>query len=462
MREVYYEVDSLDKRCYEEYGLNEDILMENAAIGLERVVLELGARSLMIVAGGGNNGADGTTLARRLHGQIEVQLHLPHGAKSPMAKIQLERAQKIGVPIVKELHDADVVVDALFGSGLKGEMQADDQALINAMNQLKGTKIACDIPSGINKDANIVATAFDADITVTMGGLKSALLGDRAKDHVGEIRVADLGITRQMYERPSDCFLLEEEDMRMPYRQLKSSHKGNFGHLSVVAGEKKGAAMLCAKAGFALGSGLVTVVSPDIKEVPDYIMLDNRMPKKTTAIAIGMGLGNMYDKLFLKKVLLDNDIPAVIDADIFSSPVIEKILTRHKNLVLTPHPKEFTKVLKKVGLCDIGVEELQSRRFELAREFVKRYDVTLVLKGANTIIAQKDTLYICPLGSPALSKGGSGDVLAGVIAGLLAQGYGVLDASISGVLAHAVASSRYQGNSYAMSPLDLIEELKRI
>lgn len=451
MKRVFKEVKSLDKKCYEKYSMSEDLLMEHAAIGLYNAIPKE-AKEILIVSGSGNNGADGIALARLLQGEKVVKLYLPLGVKSDMAKLQLTRAKAVGVEIVEDISDSDVVVDAIFGSGLNKELSPKISEIVEKLNGMSGYKISCDIPT---------AMKFKADITVTMGAIKESLFLDSSKDYVGEIVVANLGVAAKLYEDETKTYLLEESDLKLPTRELQDTNKGTFGHLAVIAGKKPGAAILCAKAGFAFGSGLVTVVENENYQIPYEIMNSSTLPENITAICLGMGLGNMYDREYLLSFLSLEDKPVVVDADMFYREMLARVLEYKKELVLTPHPKEFCSLLKLTGIADIEVEELQKRRFDYVREFCHKYsDVVLVLKGANTIIAQDKDLYIQPLGSSTLSKGGSGDVLAGLIGSLLAQGKSPLQSAINGSLAHAMSLKNFCKNSYALTPEDLIEGVR--
>ena len=457
MKRVFKEVESLDKKCYEQYGLSEDLLMEHASLGLYHAIPKL-SKDILIVSGSGNNGADGIALARLLQEEKDVKLYLPLGSKSPMSKVQLTRAKAVGVEIVEMITDSDVIVDCLFGSGLKRELSEDIVTIINKLNSMDGYKLSCDIPTGIDEFGSIGSIAFKADTTVTMGALKESLYLDCVKDYVGEIVVANLGVARELYEDESQTYLLDESDLKLPTRELQDTNKGRFGHLGVIAGKKPGAAILCAKAGFAFGSGLVTVVENENYQIPYEIMNSSTLPENITAICLGMGLGNMYDREYLLSFLSLEKKPVVVDADMFYREMLARVLEYKKELVLTPHPKEFCSLLKLTGIADIEVSELQKRRFHYVREFCDKYsDVVLVLKGANTLIAQGKELYIQPLGSSTLSKGGSGDVLAGLIGSLLAQGNSPLKSAINGSLAHALSLKNFSKNSYALTPEDLIE-----
>ncbi len=464
MQKVFNEVNSLDKRCYEQYALSEDILMEHAANSMLNFIEKKfkSQSKVLIVCGAGNNGADGIALARLLQSSYKVKLYIPFGVKSSMAKIQLNRANLVNVEIIKSISNAknyySVIVDCLFGSGLSRHLDEQSIKIIKQVNNIDTYKLSCDIPSGINNNGQISPICFNANTTITMGALKKSLFTDNVKAYVGKIKVANLGIQRELYENNSKCFLLDKEDLKLPIRSNKISHKGTYGHLSIISGEKKGAAKLAASAGFAFGAGLVTIVSDEkINKLNDSIMQNKKLPKNTTAMAIGMGLGKKYNKSILK-----NTLAKVIDADLFYDKIILKIL-KQDNIVLTPHPKEFCALLKICNITDITVFKLQNNRFKYIELFSKEYPhITILLKGSNVLIAHNSTIYINTFGTSALSKGGSGDVLSGLIGSLLAQGYSTIDATIWASLAHTIAAKRYKGNNYSLTPEHLIQNISNL
>jgi hydroxyethylthiazole kinase-like uncharacterized protein yjeF len=464
MKKVYNSVESLDKRCYEKYGLSEDLLQEHAALGIYEHIQTLSdITNILVVCGGGNNGADGMALARLLDCNYKVTLCVLGEPKSPMAKIQYQRLQKLGIEICTTLpnQDFDVIVDAIFGSGLNKELNDFYIHTIDTLNTKKAHKISCDIPSGIDIKGNPSPIAFKADTTIAMGALKLSLLSDLAKDYTGDIKIANLGLCDTKYEEATNFYCLEEKDLTLPTRTKKSSHKGDFGHILVVAGEKIGAAVLAGDAGFALGAGLVSVLTHDDRlALPHHIMHTHHIPHNITSIAIGMGLGN-FEKDEIKKILT-LDVPKVCDADLLHSDIIRDIL-EDENIVLTPHPKEFTSLLEICDIADIDAKTLQENRFFYAELFCRKYpNITLVLKGANTIIAQNDKMYINPHGSSILSQGGSGDVLSGFIASYLAQGYDALQSAINGSLALTLSAKTYPYNNYSLKPQDLIEGVRKL
>lgn len=464
MLSVYEKVNALDKRALEEWLLSEDILMENAAMALERAVLQnasLGDK-VIILCGSGDNGGDGYALARRLIGRFKVLVFEMKLAKSPMCQLQKERAKKVGVVIKaweekNEDLECDVLVDCVVGSAFKGELEPFLD--FESLSQKARFKIACDIPSGIDSKGRVDKRAFKADTTISMGAIKSCLLSDRAKDYVGELKVGHLGVFNQIYEIPTDTFLLEKSDLKLPLRDRKNTHKGDYGHAHVLLGKHSGAGLLSALSALSFGSGVVSVQALECEitsnSKPLELVFCENFPKKLSAFALGMGLENI-PKDFKKWLEL---APCVLDAGVFYHKEVLQAL--EKEVILTPHPKEFLSLLKSVGI-NISMLELLDNKLEIARDFSQKYPkVVLLLKGANTLIAHQGRVFINTLGSVALAKAGSGDVLAGLIVSLLSQNYTPLDAAINASLAHALAGLEFK-NNYALTPLDLIEKIKRL
>ena len=361
---------------------------------------------------------------------------------------------KPGSVLRDEIINAGCIIDGIFGSGLNKPVSSEICEILSLANSAKSLKIAVDIPSGIDKSGRILGAAFCADLTIAMGALKLALFSDGAKDQVGRIKVANLGISRSNFEGRSEYFLLQKSDLKLPLRRKQNTNKGDFGHTYVVSGQMSGAAQMAALAAHAIGSGLVSVVSDEPLNLSPILMQKSSF-NAARVVVCGCGLGER--KIDLAALRGKN---CVIDADLCYESEILSLLSDNSNLIITPHPKEFCSLLKIAGIADLSVSELQERRFELARAWSEKFSGVLVLKGANTLIAQAGIIYVCDKGNAALAKGGSGDVLAGLIGGLLAQNYSPLQASICGVLAHALAARAFAKNSYALNPLDLIEEVK--
>lgn len=466
MQKVFESCTVLDERCYELYGMSKDILMEHAAGGMAQYIRShfTQGTSVLIVAGKGNNGADGIALARQLFGDYAVKLYLPFPLHTEMANIQLKRAQLVGVKVVDTILQADVVVDALFGAGLSRMLDKQTEQIVHQLNALEGYKIACDIPTGIGAKGMPLPIAFQADVTITMGAYKEALFLDACKESVGEIVRVDLGVSAPLYEGQSQSYVLEKSDLRLPSRTKQVTHKGSFGHAAIFCGEKEGAGIIAGMACTVFGAGLTTLVVHEKISPPPYLMHATVVPHSASALAIGMGLGCHFESEFLHKYVIGSHLPIVLDADSFYNKELLVILEqRDRQIVITPHPKEFVVMWQLLTGEQFSVTQVQAKRFEMVRLFNARYPhVTLLLKGANTLIMQEEQLYINPLGCSKLSKGGSGDVLSGLIVSLLAQGYTGVDAAVQASLALVLAAKNYSGSSYAMLPTDLVNEVAKL
>lgn len=496
MLNLYKDTRKLDASCRASYGLTEEIMMENAAFALEKIVRNpyplsgdrRAPQKILILCGGGNNGADGYTLSRHLRFDYDVSVIQFFEPKSELCKKQAERAEKCGVRFVKrddlsfyDLRFNDIIVDCVFGSGFHGDLDDKTYDTLNDMNSCSCFKIACDVPSGLREDGTVADGAFIADTTVTMGALKTCLYSDFAKDCAGKIICGDLGVNRRLYENSSNSnlvagALLEECDLVLPHRSLFNVNKGSFGHVAVACGEKSGAALLASSAALRFGAGLVTLVSAGLKDdvkrkvnVPPEIMTSAEIPGNVKALAFGMGLGREDGRAqpYFDYLLSHQEVKCVVDADALYAPGIKDFLKKkEKGVVLTPHPKEFQALLKNCDLGDFSIEEILINRLSLAEQFCRKFPKkTLLLKGANVVIGYYDgykyRMFINPLGMPCLAKGGSGDVLSGMAAALLAQKRKSVDAAIGASLAHALASQKIKCD-YSMTPEDLISALSEL
>lgn len=293
--------------------------------------------------------------------------------------------------------------------------------------------------------------------TVIDHPIEERYLSDSMKDQLGEI-----SCSRPEYYVNGNLRLLQESDLHLPIRVVQNANKGSFGHVSVVMGEKPGAGIIAASAAFAFGAGLVTLVCPGRPVCCPYELMDSPVPPAATnALALGMGLG-VPSAVALAWLDAHPDVACVLDADILKYKGIKELILRRKKVVLTPHPKEFATLLGLCGLGEYDVPYIAEHRFELVRRFCATFpQAVLILKGANSLIAQGVKVSVNTLGSSCLAKGGSGDVLAGLVAALLAQGYAAYDAAVSGSLAHALASRRVKC-SYGMTPFELIEHVKEL
>ncbi len=501
MKAVYINSGIAEKEAKKRFCFPENIMMENAAAALEKEVLRSSPETVIVFCGGGNNGGDGYALSRRIFGKVKnVFVVAFFEPKTEEAELQRKIAISVGVKIFNatewfvdfgktlEFSASDVIVDCVYGTGFHGELPENVKAALDWCNGQKAVRIACDVPSGMK---------FAAHKTVTMGALKKNLYEDSAKDFVGEITVADLGISSSVFESCAkpDAYIIEETDVELPIRTKKSVHKGDFGHVCVVLGEKTGAGIIAGTAALRFGAGFVSVLKNEFAgqnfAMSPELMVSENFPEKTTAVLLGSGLGRSEEaeKLVQKTVdfICNMKNPAVVlDADFFYSRNLTSILEKLNSLqgarvILTPHPKELCELVNALNLElerqevsgerqqsqsgeksnqeKIALSEVIKNRFEFAVEFSKKFpNLTLIAKGANTYIFSEKSAFICDKGTNSLAKAGSGDVLAGLCVSLLAQGYSAKNAALTSVYAHAVAGSKFEYN-FECTPLNLIEKI---
>ena len=484
MKAIYKDSTIVEREAKLKYSIPEYIMMENAAAAMHNLIDEITAQmglfgdaKILLVCGSGNNGGDGYALARRLHGLYKVSVISVAEPRAFEAMQQIRMVQALGIEVTSILNSslirlsdmivsgANIIVDCIYGTGFHGPMDENVEKLLKLLNASSAIRIACDVPSGIDKNGHCSDVNFKADYTVTMGALKSALFTDAAKDYVGKISVANLGISAKDFEKcgPADFYLIEKSDIKLPLRKKRSTHKGSFGHTLVISGEKSGAAIMAASAAMNFGSGLTSILKTSQSNLEQFkispeLMITQKYPAKTTSLVIGPGLG-LFDQTIY------NDFTAwfssaknpacVLDADMFSYENIGSLLAQINavegaRIVLTPHLQECKNLLSNLGMATIS-------------DFIDQFkNIVLVVKSANTKIFTNKGVYFCSDGVQSLSKGGSGDVLAGMIAALLSQGYSALDAAITGVEAHALAALTFGAEDYSLTPSKLLEEISRM
>lgn len=459
-----------DRYTIEKEKVPSSELMRRAAEACVSCILEreYDLTNVLIVCGRGNNGGDGLVMAEILREKgchvTVYQVNDSSGDEYPQGEYS-------------------IIVDALFGVGLNRPVQGIYAETIERMNASSGIKVAVDIPSGISADSGcVLGTAFWADLTVTFQEEKVGLVLYSGRSYAGEVVVADIGIQTKMYaDNKKVAYSLDREDYRklLPKRYAES-HKGTYGRLLVIAGSEgmSGAAYLNAAAAYRTGAGLVQIYTP--KE--NRIVLQTLLPEaivttyetyeeekvkelldQADAICIGSGLGTgKRAKKMLRTVLREAKVPCVIDADglnLMSEHREYMEMLKSGQYVLTPHMKEMSR------LTDIGVERLKRERIPILEEFVQEYQCTCVLKDACTVAAFEGArTYVNGSGNEAMAKGGSGDVLAGVISGLLAQKVSEKDAAVLGVYVHGRSGdlARKELGSYSVLATDLIRKLSSV
>lgn len=481
------EMRRLDRLTIERYGTPGQVLMERAGAGATKMILEVfpflrrRGRRVVVVAGKGNNGGDGLVMARLLlrRGlQVEVVLlgraaevsgdaerSLRAYARLRGRLTEVGSLRELGV-LADRLAKADAVIDAIFGTGLASPVRGLHAEAIELMNASGVPAFAVDIPSGLNADTGQpLGSAVQAEATATFGCAKighALFPGARLSGTVG---VVDIGIAGEaLAEVPAQTFLLDAALAAglVPDRE-PDAHKGNCGHLLVIAGGfgKTGAAQLVTRAALRAGAGLVTLAGPAslysiyaagvleamTEALPDRdgrILFDEdrlrHLLEGKNALVVGPGIGVDDETRKTVRFLVEQSkLPAVLDADALSCLSGDTpVLTRAQSpLLLTPHPGEMARLL---GTSTI---EVQGDRVATARRFATRHSCTLILKGARSVIANPAGLvWINPTGNPGMASGGMGDVLSGVLGGLLAQGMQPDDAARLGVYVHGASADR--------------------
>jgi hydroxyethylthiazole kinase-like uncharacterized protein yjeF len=461
------EMRELDARAIKEYGIPGVVLMENAGLRvveeLEREFDPLAQRRVCVFAGPGNNGGDGFVIARHLLCRgVWTKVFLV-GSRERIkgdALINLNILEKMGASITVlsgrnnnrvqvALALCDIIVDALLGTGSSGPPRAPFPAVMEAINNSSKPVVAVDLPSGLDPDTGkAVDCCLRAKLTVTFGLPKRGLCLLPGAEYAGRLVVADIGLPPDLLGGGMTRLITPKAVASLlPSRNL-SGHKGTFGHLLLLAGSQgfAGAAVLAARGALRCGVGLVSLavpgeiiplVAPQVPEamVHERTSMDGLL-ERATAVALGPGLGMSPEaKRLLRDLLGKIELPVVIDADGLNILAQEGLdLVAKKKAVLTPHPGEMAR------LSGLSIADIQADRVEVARSFAKKWGLVLVLKGARTVVAGPDgTTFVNPTGNPGMATGGTGDVLAGMIGSLLAQGLGPTEASVAAVFLHGLA-----------------------
>ena len=476
------EVRALDAAIINHHGVPGIQLMARASRALFSALESHWAdcRELHIFCGKGNNAGDGYLLAALAKERGYTVNVWVVGARPERgdALLAFQRAEAAGVVPTEwqgEQPASGVVVDALLGTGLQGDVRPRFADAIHAINSANLPVLAVDIPSGLCADTGCaLGDAVRADLTVSFIGLKRGLFTADAKAHCGDILFSDLQAPAAVYsELPGRVqrLQLSREMESLPPRQ-RIAHKGHFGHVLVIGGEHGmgGAAMLAVSAAARSGAGLLSCATrpehiagllaarPEVMvravETPEQLA---PLLEKATVLSIGPGLGQGEWGRQLLARALPAAIPKVIDADALNLLAKNACGFGEGALILTPHPGEAARLLQ------TSTAEIHRDRFAAAAALRERYGATVVLKGAGTVIADELGLAVCCDGNPGMASGGMGDVLSGILAALLAQGLSAARAARLGVCAHAVAADRAAARGErGIVASDVIDELRAV
>lgn len=495
-----------DRRTIQDIGLASLVLMENAGrqvvAAMESLYPDLGDRRVAVVCGKGNNGGDGFVVARTLLQRgVDVSVFVIGKVTEIKgdARVNLEILGRIGQTVVEvadetawELHGAeitghDLIIDAMFGVGLSAPLTGFYETVVADINEGGVPIVSIDMPSGMSADtSDLIGDAIDATVTVTLGAPKLPLVLPPAESKSGEVVIADIGIPADIFDQLDGPHieLLTRDQMRplIPARAV-DAHKGDFGRVVVVAGSmgKAGAAVLCAQGALRAGAGLVTVASPrscqptiaahgveymteGLDETPDgtvhFSATAAVLGIDADVIVAGPGLGRGEGvTTFIRELIDKYDGPLVLDADALNAFADEPSLLvgrEGRDLIITPHPGEMAR------LVGCTVEDLQADRIGIATDFAKRHRLYVVLKGYRTLVVTPDEkVFVNPTGCAGMATGGTGDVLAGMLAAWLGQ---LLDAEAACRLAvylHGSAGELADADNgeVSMTATDLVDHI---
>jgi len=479
------EAKAIDQRAMEEFSIPGIVLMENAALKTvdiirEKYIKDFCSGKVVVLVGGGNNGGDGMAIARHLMLigiDVGIFIFSPEDKITGDAKINLDILKKLQAPIKwvedtndlnmldKELKEAFLVIDSLFGTGLYRKIEGILYEAIRKVNDHNVPVVAIDIPSGIHgENGHVMGIAIKADDTVTFGYPKRGHILFPGREYTGNLHVVPISLPSNSAEIGGvSGFTLGDIEVAMALKERPADgHKGTFGHVAVIAGSTgmTGAACLTSMAALRAGAGLVTLGVPaslnpifenKLTEVMTLPLEDestghfisrsiDEIKKLITGkdvLAIGPGWGKNCDGLeVLRNILAEFSISIVIDADALNhiSQDVE-LLSKHKGpVIITPHPGEMARLTKK------SVKEVVEFPVDTAQKLARDYDIIVLLKGAASVVAHPDgRIYFNRSGNSGMGTGGSGDILTGIIASFIAQGYSPYDAAVYGCYVHGRA-----------------------
>ena len=488
----------IDKHTMEVIKVPPLVLMERAAMEVVYKVMETIKKEdrILVVCGPGNNGADGVAASRILFMQgyhVSILLLFEKGKYSEQMKTQLTIAENLGISIDnrKKIYEYNIIIDALFGIGLSKPIEGSVASIIKEINEGSHKVYSVDIPSGISADTGkVMNVAIKADYTITFGYMKQGLLLYPGADFAGEITVVNIGFPNEALQSiKADTFCYTIEDLSLLPKRRSDGHKGTFGKALIIAGSEGmcGAAYLSAKACLKMGAGMVKILSSPVNReiiqtlLPEAIFASYDTDKNISSaigwadvIVIGPGLGlsektqellsaiiNLKPKA---KLLFDADAINVfasgLDNDKASTDERIKIITKllPKDAILTPHPMELSR------LIDVSVDNINKNIFDIINQCSYNNELVYVMKNARTIVTKSGRKYINTSGNSGMATAGSGDVLTGIIAGLVAQGMESFDASCLGVYIHGLAgdAAKDRIGEYSLMAGDIVDAISEV
>lgn len=489
-----------------ERGIGFPQLMENAGTACAKLIkkhfciTEDKPQKILVICGKGKNGGDGFVIARKMREYgCDVKIMLACGEpKDDISKNMFSLAEVMGIDILTynnnltllktHIEEADIIVDAIFGTGFSGALNQSLSALAKAVNSADAKTVAIDVPSGADCDAATVDGAvFKADMTIAISAYKPIHILKPYNVFCGRTVVADIGMTESDFKKleSATCFTLDAKEIKKMLPKRKPvSNKGTYGRALLVCGSMKmtGAATLATGGALRTGAGLVTLAFPQsaypaiAPKLTESLLLPlesnfegtfafaalggiTEAAKNATAVLIGCGLGfNKDTSRIVHSAIKEIKSPMIIDADGINavSTNIDILKEAQAPVILTPHPGEMSR------LCGRSIAEIIANPVAVACEFAQKYGVTVVLKGANTVICNSEnSVYVNTTGNAGLARGGSGDLLAGMVVSLVAQGMNPFDAAVCAVYLHGLAADAVAAKTSmrGMLPSDVLDVL---
>jgi len=491
-----YNVDSvvqLEQIAINQFAIPAYTLMKSAGEAVFNVIQTKYplCKNVLVLCGAGNNAGDGY-VAARLAKQAGFTVHVISLIDPVSLKNEALLAYQDWLSVAENdvadeslINEADIIVDALLGTGLKREVSGEWAQWITAVNDSIKPVISVDIPSGLIADTGVISGhAIQADVTVSFIGLKQGMFTAQANDVCGEIVFDDLALPDDVYSHvEADARLIKTIDYSLLPKRKASSHKGNFGHVLVVGGNTgmPGAVILAAKAALRTGAGLVTIITASDNLVAISTAVPEAMVRtcdigslaelfaasfvnSVTHIAVGMGLGQDDWSLEILRYCARLNKTMLIDADALNL-IAQHNINIKSALVVTPHPGEAARLLSQE--TPLNSADIQQNRFDAVKKlhmlFKDSESCVVVLKGSGTLIFDGQTIKVCSPGNAAMAAPGMGDVLSGIVIALLAQGIKVSDAAELGVCLHASAAQTVtQDKTRGLLASDVINELPEI
>lgn len=457
------QAQQIDEMSQKVYGLSAETLMESAgALAAREIDLtflpELTRGAVAVVAGPGNNGGDALVCARHLHSSgyrdLQVYLVAPQDSQSALFRLQKQRCELQGIRFVdlteipervEQLKSAELIIDGIFGIGLKRKIEDPYLKVIETMNASKAPKVSLDCPSGLNcNTGRVEGAAIKAAMTVTFGLAKPGFFASEGPGHVGKLRVLPIGFPYEALRGIATTHFLFNERLARRYlpARKETSNKSDHGRLLVIAGSPGfwGAGALASTSAFRIGAGYVIWASFEspleaLKEIPEVLtgeVNDDKLwSSKFSAVAIGPGLGSGKETAAIIEKLKDlKDIPVVVDADAITACVEHDLFPLPAHWVITPHSGELSRILK------VHAQDIERDRFKAAFDAHEKTKCHVLLKGYRSVLAFGSRCMVIQAGNSALAKAGTGDVLTGMIGGLLAQRMDTTQATATAAYLH--------------------------